>query len=127
MSATTMTSVQPAPGGPNYHRRRQIGAILLYLLTIVIMIMIAFPMYWLITTSFKVPADATANPPVIIPTRFTLDNYVNAFKTAGVPRAFANSIIVAIASTLFTTLLGSMAAYALAKSYLAYAIRRALT
>ena len=90
-----------------------------------ILIIIAFPMYWLITTSFKVPADTTANPPVIMPTRFTLDNYVNAFKTAGVPRAFANSIIVAIAATLFTTLLGSMAAYALAKSYLAYAIRRA--
>lgn len=127
MSATTINPGQPATSaGPNYHRRRRIGAILLYLLTIVIMIIIAFPMYWLITTSFKVPADTTANPPIIFPTRFTLDNYVNAFKTAGVQRAFANSIIVAIASTFFTTLLGSMAAYALAKSYLAYTIRRGL-
>ena len=109
MSATAMTPMQPAPGNtPNYYRRRQIGAILLYLLTIVIMLIIAFPMYWLITTSFKVPADATANPPIIIPTRFTLDNYVNAFKTAGVGRAFANSIIVATAATFFTTLLGAM-------------------
>lgn len=127
MSATAMTPMQPAPGTtPNYYRRRQIGAILLYLLTIVIMIIIAFPMYWLITTSFKVPADATANPPIIIPTRFTLDNYINAFKTAGVGRAFANSIIVATAATFFTTLLGAMAAYALAKSYLSYTIRRGL-
>jgi multiple sugar transport system permease protein len=127
MSASTMTPVQPSPSGtPNYYRRKQIGTILLYLLTIFIMIVIAFPMYWLVTTSFKVPADTTANPPVIIPTRFTLDNYVNAFKTAGVPRAFANSIIVAIGATFFTTLLGSMAAYALAKSYLAYVIRRGL-
>lgn len=126
MSATTITPVHPAPGTPNYHRRKQIGAILLYLLTIVIMIIIAFPMYWLITTSFKYPADAAANPPIIIPTRFTLDNYVNAFKTAGVPRAFANSILVAIGATFFTTVLGSMAAYALAKTYLAYAIRRGL-
>ncbi len=127
MSATTLTPLPPAPSGtPNYHRRRRIGAILLYLVTIAIMILIAFPMYWLITTSFKVPADTTANPPVIFPTRFTLDNYVNAFKTAGVPRAFANSIIVAIASTFFTTILGSMAAYALAKSYLSYTIRRGL-
>lgn len=127
MSAGTLTSAQPVSGAtPDYHRRRQAGAILLYALTIVLMILIAFPMYWLITTSFKVPADTTANPPVIIPTRFTLDNYVNAFKTAGVPRAFANSVIVALAATFFTTLLGSMAAYALAKSYLAYAIRRGL-
>ncbi|MCO5221762.1 MAG: carbohydrate ABC transporter permease [Thermomicrobiales bacterium] len=126
MSATTLTPAQPAPGAPNYHRRKQIGAVLLYLLTIAIMIVIAFPMYWLITTSFKVPADAASNPPTIIPTRFTLDNYVNAFKTAGVPRAFANSIIVALAATFFTTILGSMAAYALAKSYLSYTIRRGL-
>ena len=69
---------------------------------------------------------ATANPPVIIPTRFTLDNYVNAFKTAGVPRAFANRSSSPSAATFFTTFLGSMAAYALAKSYLAYAIRRGL-
>jgi multiple sugar transport system permease protein len=126
----TVTTLQPAATRDahviSYHRRRQIGAVALYALTVVIMIIIAFPMYWLITTSFKVPADTATSPPVIVPTRFTLDNYVNAFKTAGVPRAFMNSIIISLASTFLTTLLGSMAAYALAKTYLAYAIRRGL-
>jgi multiple sugar transport system permease protein len=79
-----------------------------------------------VTTSFKVPGDTATSPPVIVPTRFTLDNYVNAFKTAGVPKAFFNSVVIALASTFLTTLLGSMAAYALAKTYLAYAIRRGL-
>lgn len=110
----------------SYQRRRQIGAVSLYLLTVVIMIIIAFPMYWLVTTSFKVPGDTATSPPVIVPTRFTVENYVNAFKTAGVPKAFVNSIVVSMASTFLTTLLGSMAAYALAKTYLAFAIRRGL-
>jgi len=109
-----------------YQRRKRLGAFALYLLTVVIMIVIAFPMYWLITTSFKIPGDTATSPPVILPTRFTLDNYTAAFKTAGVPRAFVNSIIIALVSTLLTTLLGSMAAYALAKTYLSYAIRRGL-
>ncbi|MCP4166052.1 MAG: carbohydrate ABC transporter permease [Chloroflexi bacterium] len=39
---------------------------------------------------------------------------------------FANSVIVAAASTLLTIFLGAMAAYALSKSYLSYQIRRAL-
>ncbi len=126
MSAATLDPQATTASGPNYQRRKQLGAIGLYLLTIVIMIIIAFPMYWLVTTSFKVPADTASSPPVIIPSRFTLDNYVNAFKTAGVPKAFFNSIVIALASTFLTTILGSMAAYALAKTYLAYAIRRGL-
>lgn len=109
-----------------YQRRKQIGTVLLYLLATILMIIIAFPMYWLVTTSFKVHADTAVSPPVIFPTRFTLDNYTAAFQTAGVPRAFANSIIVALASTFLTTLFGSMAAYALAKTYLSHKIRRGL-
>ena len=59
-----------------------------------------------------------------MPTRFTLDNYRAALKTPGVARAFVNSIVVALASTFLTTFLGSLAAYALAKSYLSFAIRQ---
>ena len=112
--------------GLGHGRRRQITTITLYIITLLVMIVIAFPMYWLVTTSFKVPADTATSPPVIFPTRFTLDNYTAAFQTPGVTRAFVNSVIVALASTFLTTIFGSMAAYALAKTYLAYPIRRGL-
>ena len=59
---------------------------------------IAFPIYWLITTSVKVPADTATAPPVIVPTRFTLDNYRAALETPGLPTRFANSIVVALAA-----------------------------
>lgn len=127
MSAITATPTSSTSSRLfGYHRRKQFAAVLLYILAIAIMILIAFPMYWLVTTSFKVPADTATSPPVIIPTRFTLDNYVSALQTPGVPKAFLNSIVIALASTFLTTLLGSMAAYALAKTYLSYAIRRGL-
>ena len=109
-----------------YQLRRRAAMILLYLVTIAVLIVIAFPLYWLITTSVKVPADTATAPPVIVPTRFTLDNYRAAFATPGVAQAFANSVLVATVSTLLTTFLGSMAAYALAKTYLSFAVRQGL-
>lgn len=110
----------------SHRRRKRIGLIALYLVTIVVLIIIAFPIYWLITTSFKLPTDTATSPPVIVPTRFTLENYRSAFSTPGVSRAFFNSIFVSLTSTLLTTFLGALAAYALAKTYLAFAIRRGL-
>jgi multiple sugar transport system permease protein len=109
-----------------YQLRRRAAMILLYLVTFAVLIAIAFPLYWLITTSVKVPADTATAPPVIVPTRFTLDNYRAALATPGVAQAFGNSILVATVSTVLTTFLGSMAAYALAKTYLSFAIRQGL-
>lgn len=107
-------------------RRRMIGGITLYALTFFVLVVIAFPVYWLVTTSFKYPADTATNPPVMVPTRFTLDNYRSAFSTPGVSKAFFNSVVVSLTATALTTILGSMAAYALAKTYLAYPIRHGL-
>jgi multiple sugar transport system permease protein len=106
--------------------RRRVSRVMLYALTFFTLVIIAFPIYWLITTSLKVPADTATAPPVIVPARFTLDNYRAALETPGVAMAFMNSIVVAISSTVLTTFLGSLAAYALAKSYLSFAFRQGL-
>jgi multiple sugar transport system permease protein len=105
---------------------RTVPMVLLYVVTVVILVIIAFPIYWLVTTSIKLPADTATAPPVIVPTRFTLDNYRAALETPGVARAFLNSIVVAFSATILTTFLGSLAAYALAKSYLSFALRQGL-
>lgn len=105
---------------------RVVGKVLLAILIVVVLLVIAFPLYWLVTTSFKVPADTATAPPVILPTRFTLDNYAAALATPGVARAFFNSVLVATVATALTTFLGALAAYALAKTYLSFTIRQAL-
>lgn len=105
---------------------RVVGKVLLAILIVVVLLVIAFPLYWLVTTSFKVPADTATAPPVILPARFTLDNYAAALATPGVARAFFNSVLVATVATALTTFLGALAAYALAKTYLSFTIRQAL-
>lgn len=110
----------------DYRRRRQIGTVALYGLTALVLIVIAFPAYWLVTTSIKLGVDQATYPPVLVPTRVTFESYLSVFKMAGVPRAFLNSAIIALATTFLTTFLGSLAAYALAKTYLSFRLRRAL-
>lgn len=109
----------------NYRTQRQISTFLLYLTILLVLVVIAFPVYWLITTSVKPGLDTATFPPVYVPTRITLENYVAVLNGENL-QFFINSMIVALASTFLTTIMGAMAAYALAKSYLAFQVRRGL-
>lgn len=126
MSSFAMASPAERPSRLPRVRRRHLAGAALYAVTFLVLIVIAFPVYWLVTTSFKVSGDTATAPPVLVPTRFTLDNYRSAFATPGVGRAFFNSIFVSLTATALTTMLGSMAAYALAKTYLSYRVRHGL-
>ncbi|MBH0238296.1 carbohydrate ABC transporter permease [Methylobrevis albus] len=73
-----------------------------------------FPFFWMVSASFKSQTDILASPPVwfFMP---TLDNYRAIFAESQVVGAVVNSLIVATATTLLSVLLGTPAAYALAR------------
>ena len=54
---------------PNYSLRRKLESTLLYLVTLFVLVVIAFPAYWLITTSIKYEVDAIVSPAIILPLR----------------------------------------------------------
>ena len=85
------------------------------IVVVLTMIAILFPIYWLVTSSFKVKADYLSNPPIMIPKRFTLESYKEVFSKDGLFRNIANSFIVAAVSTAISLIFGSMAAYATAR------------
>ncbi|MCB0123882.1 MAG: carbohydrate ABC transporter permease, partial [Caldilineaceae bacterium] len=111
-------------GTPNYRLRRTVENFVLYLTTAIVLIVIAFPAYWLVTTAIKYDIDAFVTPPIILPLRGTLDNFRLVLNAPDIGRFFANSVFVALTSTGVAILLGSLAAYALAKSYLAFTLRQ---
>ncbi|MEZ4862630.1 MAG: carbohydrate ABC transporter permease [Caldilineaceae bacterium] len=108
----------------NYALRRRLEMMVLYLTTAIVLVVIAFPAYWLITTAFKYEVDTIVSPPIILPLRGTWENFRLVLNAPDISRYFANSVIVALTSTGVAILLGSLAAYALAKSYLAFALRQ---
>jgi multiple sugar transport system permease protein len=80
---------------------------------LVIILVVAIPVLWIVSLSFKDPA--TINDASFWPKRWTLENYRGIFKTSEFTRALVNSIGIALISTLIAVLFASMAAYAVAR------------
>ena len=72
-----------------------------------------FPFYWIINTSLKSGADLSSA--ALVPPNATLRNYTSIFENADFTKALRNSAIVSIATTVIALLIGSFAAYALAR------------
>jgi len=95
--------------------KKRIGEILLYVVMAIISIVFLFPLAWTLVCSFKPEASIVSYPPVWLPVPFTFDNYIQVLLKYPFLSWMANSIIVAIISTIFVLLLTSMAAYAFAR------------
>jgi multiple sugar transport system permease protein len=81
---------------------------------IAIALVCVFPFYWMVTTSLKDQAVALASPPVWL-FEPTLDHYRAVLGPKDVGPSLLNSIIVAVSTTALAILLGTPAAYALAR------------
>lgn len=81
---------------------------------IAIALVCVFPFYWMVTTSLKDQAVALASPPVWL-FEPTLDHYRAVLGPKDVGPSLLNSIIVAVSTTTLAILLGTPAAYALAR------------
>ena len=81
-------------------------------------VVVLFPIYWMITTSFKTPLDVNAGP-VYLPgvdfeaTTEAWDYIVN--EESQTTRAFANTVVVGVVSSLITLVLGAAASYGLSR------------
>jgi len=74
-----------------------------------------FPLYWLITSSFKNSTDVVKMPPDWWPATFTLSNYIDVFKNQPALKWTYNSIAVSLVTTFLVIIFSAMAAYAFSK------------
>lgn len=92
-----------------------LGKTLKWIVLVLLFLVVAFPLYWLVTNSIKPEADYLARPPLLVPLRVTLDNYRSIFSHKEVLRGLYNTSLVAVVSTALAVLFGDLAAYALVK------------
>lgn len=92
-------------------RRRGGGRGLLWAALAALVVLYGFPFAYLLLTSFKLPSDAIAIPPHVLPHLWSLTNYGQALRTAGVGPAFVNSLSTAALSTVLSLLLAVPAAW----------------
>jgi multiple sugar transport system permease protein len=81
---------------------------------LVVLAFALFPFYWMVSSSLKDQTDLLASPPVWL-FRPTLANYEAILADQTVTNAILNSLIVSSATTFLSVLLGTPAAYALAR------------
>ena len=96
--------------------RRRLETAFWYVVLISISVVTVLPFVWMFLTSLKGPQDAIFSvPPQILPAHPTLDNYGKVLATLPILSFFRNSIVVAVAVTVLSVLVTSLAAYPLAK------------
>jgi multiple sugar transport system permease protein len=73
------------------------------------------PLYWVAVTSIKPPSDYLTVPPVWFPAEPTLVHYTAALFSYRGLQGLTNSLIVAVATTVLSAVLGTPMAYSLAR------------
>ncbi|WP_449062816.1 carbohydrate ABC transporter permease [Planomonospora algeriensis] len=74
-----------------------------------------FPLYWMVTGAMKSTEDLLRTPPSLLPPRFTLEAYLEAWELLDLGLLLGNTALYAGGAWLFTLAIDVTAAYALSK------------
>jgi multiple sugar transport system permease protein len=118
-------------GAPAARRRARGGGpgqIATYVVLTAWVLFVLFPLYWILTMSFKRESDIFALPLKLFRFQPTIDNYLIVLNLSRIgestntgaansdfPAYFAHSLLIVGCSIVITVLLGTLAAYALAR------------
>ncbi len=95
-------------------RGMRAGDVAVWIIGMIVALLWAAPFFWMVSTSFKFPADVMTETIEWIPRRFTFDNYIKIFDFP-IVRWTINSLVQAIVSTSICVICGAMAGFALAQ------------
>ena len=85
-----------------------------YVVLIIVVVLVLFPIYWMVITSLKLPREIFRTP-TLWPELFTWRNYDELINERGFLTNVKNSLIVASSVTLISLLISSFAAYSLVR------------
>ena len=85
------------------------------LAAVLVFLFIALPLYWMIASAFKTPANVGASPPQYFPHPLSTQNFNVAFSQNTFGRYIINSVIVAVVATALVLVLGTLAGYAMGR------------
>jgi len=103
---------------------RVVSSVLRYGAIAIALLFFLFPVYWVAITAFKVSAEWFTWPPIVLPRRLTLGNFLGteggfsgslATAIEGIVPYLRNSVVAALGTAVLSTLLGSLAAYAISR------------
>lgn len=96
-------------------RRRRLESLLVHAALAAGALVTLAPLFWMVAASFMQPGEANTLPPPLWPARPTFANYAALFTRLDMLRHFLASAGIAVAATVASVLVNSLAGYAFAK------------
>jgi len=89
--------------------------IVLVAVTALIMLIIAYPLYYVLVASVSDPYDVYAGKTFLLPSQFTLEGYKAVFSNSNLLSGFLNSVKYTVIGTLYSVTMVYITAYPLSK------------
>jgi ABC-type glycerol-3-phosphate transport system permease component len=109
-AANMLERAQARSGATRLLRRLGVG-----LLTLLVVLFAAFPIYWMIITALSPLGSSRSAAQGLWPARFTFDNFAYVFTQVPLGLWLFNSALVAVIVAASATVVGAMAGYSLAR------------
>lgn len=89
--------------------------IILVAVTALIMLIIAYPLYYVVVASVSDPYDVYAGKTFLLPSQFTLEGYAAVFSNSNLLNGFLNSVKYTVIGTLYSVITVYLTAYPLSR------------
>ena len=78
---------------------------------LIVTLIITFPIYWMIASSFMTQDELLSNVPKLIPSGLQIENYINVFKRTNLFKYTLNTVIMTFGILILQLTVGILAAY----------------
>lgn len=107
--------IAAAPRSKPLALRRLLSRVALCAFAAALLLVVLFPIYWMVVISLQERGKLFIYPPQLFPDTLRLTNYVDVFTQLGAPTWLRNSIVVSAAVIAISLPCSALAAYALAR------------
>ena len=91
------------------------GQTFVFITMALLLIVVLFPFFWLMITTFKIDTDIVKYPPTLFGSTYTVSSYIKVWQSLPLLDFLKNTVIFAGSVTLISVLFDSMAGYAFAR------------
>lgn len=95
--------------------QRRLWMIIRLTLIVLALVITLLPVYWMVNTSLKTQVEVFSSPPTLWPENLTFQNYVRVFARRHLGRYLLNSVMIVGTAVFLSLVIGSLAAYSLAR------------
>ena len=96
-------------------RARRIRTAIQYVLAVAVLLIVVFPLYWMLISSVKSQEEILLLEPTLWPKEFHFENYINVFERANFGKYYYNTIVMTAGLLISQIVTGVFAAYGFSK------------